>query len=176
MKTPLPCRSVAEAHLFLDLVGCDRTERHHRLEDWDDKLIAAYACILDGEPRTFWFESPENPLIEGFGGPEPSQIIDPGQFLLHADRLSKSIPSADPSDLDPSVHALAAQRLDEAADAVEEVIKFIPEGEHQVPEDAFFTPLGKVTYLQEPGRFRRARLEAVAQTYRSIARRFAPKR
>jgi hypothetical protein len=173
MINPLPCRSVAEAHLFLDLIGCDPKERHHRLEDWDDKLVAVYLCVLDGEPRTFWFESPENPLIEGFGGDEPSQIIDPGQFLLHANRLAKSVPG-DPSDLDSSAHSIAAQRLDEAADSIDEVIKFIPEGEHKVPEDAFFTPLGKVTYMQEPGRFRRSRLEAVAQTYRSIANRFKP--
>jgi hypothetical protein len=173
MAHPLPCRSVAEAHLFLDIIGCDPRQRDHRLEDWDDKLVSVYVCMLEGEPRTFWFESPENPLIEGFGGDEPSQIIDPGQFLLHADRLSKSVP-AGPSDLDPSVHEVAARRLDEAADCIDEVIKFIPEGEHQVPEEAFFSPLGKVAYYQEPGRFRRARLEAVAQTYRDIALRFRP--
>ncbi|MBW1881083.1 MAG: hypothetical protein JRJ84_22245 [Deltaproteobacteria bacterium] len=173
MAHPLPCRSVAEAHMFLDLIGCDRRERHHRLEDWDDTLISVYVCMLDGEPRTFWFESPENPLIEGFGGDEPSQIIDPGQFILRADRLSKSVPS-NPGDLDPSAHSVAAQRLDEAADCIDEVIKFIPEGEHQVPQEAFFTPIGKVSYMEEPGRFRRARLEAVGQTYREIAARFKP--
>jgi hypothetical protein len=41
-----------------------------------------------------------------------------------------------------------------------------------MPTDAFWTPIGKITYLKEVGRFRRLRLEAMAGVYRDVARRF----
>jgi len=168
MPDVLPCRSVAEAHLFLDLAGADPNGRDHRLEADGDDLIAVYEVRVKGSPRTYRFHSPENPLAKGFGGAEPSEIIDAGQFLMHADRLAKSV-SAEPA---PEYRATAAARLERAAAALDEVMKFIPDGEDRVPADALWNPMSKVVYASEPGRFRRARLEAVAETYRGIAAQF----
>ena len=57
-----------------------------------------------------------------------------------------------------------------AVNAREELLKFIPPGADQVPADALFTAAGKQVYLAEPGRFRRARLEAVLGAYRDTLR------
>jgi hypothetical protein len=38
-----------------------------------------------------------------------------------------------------------------------------------VPRSALRTDTGRAAYEREPGRFRRARLEAVADTYRRLA-------
>lgn len=168
MADVLPCRSVAEAHLFMDLAGAEPLGRDHRLEADGDDLVAVYEVRVDGEPRTYRFRAPDNALIEGFGGAEPSVLIDAGQFLMHADRLSKSVP-AEPA---PEHRIAAASRLERAAHAIDEVVKFIPGGEHRVPGEAFWSPTGLLVREREPGRFRRARLEAVAATYRAIAARF----
>jgi hypothetical protein len=173
MPEPLPCRSVAEAHLYLDLIGAERAGRAQRLEARGDDLVSVYTVTLDGRRREIAFLSPEDPLgVRGFGGAEASEIIDPAQWILHADRLAASVPG-DPSQVQPAGHAEVARRLEEAARCLDEVQKFLPKGQEAMPAEVFGTPVGKVTYLRDPGRFRRSRLEAVARTYREIAQRFA---
>jgi len=172
MPDPLPCRSVAEAHLYLDLLGAPREDRDHRLEAWGDDLVSVYTVSMDDERYEVGFLSPEDPLgVIGFGGDEPSEIIDPGQWILHAGRLAASVP-ADPAQVEPARRPAVAQRLEEAARCLDEAAKFIPPGEDKMPPGAFWTPVGNLAYTREPGRFRRSRLEAVAATYREIAGRF----
>lgn len=48
----------------------------------------------------------------------------------------------------------------------EEVLKFLPPGADHVPGEALFSATGKALYQAEPGRFRKARLEAVLRAYR----------
>ena len=46
-----------------------------------------------------------------------------------------------------------------------EILKFIGPDDEAVPEGAFTSARGREVRDQEPGRFRRARLEAVLATY-----------
>jgi hypothetical protein len=92
-----------------------------------------------------------------FGGPEPSELLDPGEWLVVADLAANRAPAADQADF-----ALAAA-------AIDEVLKFIPDGADEVPEAALRGGTGREAYAREPGRFRRRRLEAVAAAYRDLA-------
>jgi hypothetical protein len=104
---------------------------------------------------------PAPPPPPAYGGPQPSQIICPGQFALVADRAAASaelVPAELPRErLLRSREALAAQ---------EEILKVIPAGADAVPAEAFTSWEGRQLYAAEPGRFRRYRLEAVATAYR----------
>ena len=87
MNDVRPCRSVAEAHLFLDLLGAPRESRQQRLVAEGNDLVSVYTVLVDGQEAEFRFLVPDDPLgSDDFGGPEPSKLIDPGQWLLHADR------------------------------------------------------------------------------------------
>jgi hypothetical protein len=131
-------------------------------------------CPQDGAEREFTFRLPERvlpPSPDGevaYGGPEPSRLIDPGEWLSVADAYARSVPS-DTAALAADGLATARSMLTHAAAAVDEVLKFIPSGADRVPEEAFTTDRGRAAYTKEPGRFRRPRLEAVRDTYRSIA-------
>ena len=180
MVLPL-ARSNAEAHLYMDLHPCACGEIHFPrassvVTTPDGVLASRYAgtCPQDGAEREFLFRLPEHfvsPPPDGvvaYGGPEPSELIDPGEWLSIADAYARSVP-ADTASLADDGLATARAMLVHAVAAVEEVLKFIPAGADRVPEDAFVTDRGRAAYTREPGRFRRPRLEAVRDTYRSIA-------
>ncbi len=142
----------------------------HWLEQQGERLIAVYEGECPGcqAVRRFEFQlvSDMPPAPPAFGGDAPSQLIDPGQFLWVAEQFASSVP-ADPGDLAPGESREDAQdAMATAVAAVEEVLKFIPQGADAVPEEAFTAPEGWMVYHQEPGRFRRSRLEAVLQAYR----------
>lgn len=118
------------------------------------------ACRRCGQAREFTFRLPEEirlPLERDvtFGGPEPSELLDPGEWLLVADLTAGG--AADDSDLMV------------AAAATEEALKFIPEGADRVPSEAIRSADGQQVYAQDPGRFSRRRLAAVAAAYREQA-------
>lgn len=144
-------------------------EPRHSEQQRGDTVVATYEgeCPNCGAARRFEFVvDAVPPPWPAYGGDEPSQIIDPGQFLWVAEQFAKSVP-ADPADLnadedlDEAVEAMAV-----AVAAVEEVLKFIPDGADAVPESAFTAPEGWMVYQQEPGRFRRDRLETRLAAYR----------
>lgn len=133
----------------------------------DGLLCSRYTgdCTRCGTPREFLFTLPEEirlPVERDivFGGDEPSELLDPGEWLMVADRAASAASSGD-QESDREDVALAAAALDE-------VLKFVPEGAEEVPVDAFRSDTGREMYAREPGRFRRNRLAAVASTYRSI--------
>lgn len=126
----------------------------------DDVLCAEYVgpCETCQTERRFVFEVSEDvhPISEEgitFGGKEPSHLLDPGDWLhvadLHAERTSND-----------------ARDLQVACAAVEEVLKFIADGEDAVHASSFFSDCGRAMFDADPGRFRRARLEAVLSAYR----------
>jgi hypothetical protein len=166
MRPPL-ARTNAEAHLYMDLRPCDACGHRGFSGDSamvfvDGELCSRYsgACPRCGTERKFTFRVPEEvrlPLERDivFGGPEPSELLDAGEWLTVAD-LAAGRPEPDDADL-----ALAAAAIDEA-------LKFIPEGADEVPPETLRTEDGREVYEREPGRFRRARLAAVASTYRDI--------
>ncbi len=49
------------------------------------------------------------------------------------------------------------------------MIKFIPPGQEDVPDNAFWTERGQQVHDAEPGRFGRGRLEVVRDTYHRLA-------
>jgi hypothetical protein len=180
MVLPL-ARTNAEAHLYMDLHPCACGEiRFPRASSVittpEGDLVSRYSgvCPQDGAEREFTFRLPERimaPPPDGmvaYGGPEPSELVDPGEWLSVADAYARSVP-ADTAALAADGLATARSMLLHAAAAVDEVLKFIPAGTDRVPEEAFVTDRGRAAHAKEPGRFRRPRLEAVRDTYRSIA-------
>lgn len=128
----------------------------------DGELCSNYSgtCPRCGMHRAFTFRLPEQTRLPVerdvvFGDSDPSELLDAGEWLAVAD-LAAGRPDADDEDI-----ALAAA-------AIDEVLKFVPEGADAVPEEALRTEDGRQVYAREPGRFRRNRLEAVAATYRRL--------
>jgi len=134
-------------------------------------LVAAYTgvCPGCGQERRFEFVLDERtpPMPPAYGGDEPSQIICPGQFALVAANAARSAPP-EATGLSEDERRRAAARLAMALAAQEEVLKFVPDGATVVPPDRFTSTEGWALYESEPGRFRRDRLAAVAEAYRSM--------
>lgn len=162
----LYARSNAEAHLYMELhpCSCGETEidRQSVMITDDGVLCSRYAgpCRNCGRPRTFVFELTERvrPAPPGhidFGGADPSRLLDPGEWLAVADHHAQ---------LDRGTR----DDLDVARAAIEEVMKFVPEGAERIPDDAFYTEQGRAMRDAEPDRFRRASLEATLASYRDL--------
>ena len=93
-----------------------------------------------------------------FGGPEPSELLDAGEWLWVADLVAGNIPADDPDS--------ARQALGIAAAAMDEILKFVPAGAGEVPDAAFWSRRGRRVRAEEPGRFQRDRLAIVRDSYR----------
>ena len=165
-------RSSAEAHLFMDLRPCRCGEtsfaRHALTGTAGGELVTRYSgsCPQCGLAREFAFALPERPPPAGaepvFGGPEPSELLDPGEWLLVADRAAAQGP-AHGTGGDGARHALGT-----AIAALGEVLKFLPQDAAAVPPEAFRTYPGQSLHDRELARFRRARLDAVREAYREL--------
>lgn len=167
-------RTNAEAHLYMDLRPCtcgetrfDRQSAVVALEDGD--LAARYSgpCPACGRAREFTFRLPAEPTLAPSGGfhygaAEPSQLLDPGEWLWAADAYARLVPAG-------RATAEAGQRaratLFRAVAAVDEVLKFVPPGAESVPASAFTSERGRDLHRRDPGRFRRDRLAAVRDAY-----------
>jgi hypothetical protein len=159
----------------MDLQPCDNCGEHGFTGDSavvlvEGTLCSRYTgdCGRCGNRRQFLFRLPAEIMLPVerdvvFGGADASELLDPGEWLTVADRAA-SLPATGNADLDREDVALAAS-------AIDEVLKFIPEGAEDVPVGAFRSTTGQRLYAQEPGRFRRDRLAAVAATYRGLAER-----
>ncbi|MFC6896401.1 hypothetical protein ACFQGX_13320 [Nonomuraea dietziae] len=145
---------------------------------WDRALVSvngelaeryAGACEDCGDAREFLFGLPQKPVMPvgypTFGGQEPSELIDAGEWLWVADLSAGNVPTGDSKE--------AHRTLSVAAAAVEEVVKFIPPGEEEVPDDGFWSERGRQMRTAEPGRFQLDRLLIVRDTYRDLAARHA---
>ncbi|ROT33099.1 hypothetical protein [Micromonospora sp. HM5-17] len=177
-------RTSAEAYLYMELHPCERCgesdfEPVSAVVSVQGDLASRYtgACPSCGNEREFMFRIPERPLLVDpenpqFGADRPSELLDPGEWLWVADTIASGVP-ANPDGLSAEQRRDARVDLRGAAAAVGEVLKFIPPDADAVPFEAFDSDRGREVYQTEPGRFRRARLEAVAQTYRELAERFA---
>lgn len=175
----LLARGVAEARLYLLLHPCDRcgaTEFELDAAPGADgeQLLVRYAgnCPNCGVRREFTFRMlGDDPGADGglaFGGDRASALIDPGEWLWFADRLAATVP-ADTGGLPAAEREAAAEDLLTAAAAVDEALKFVPSGEDFVPFSTFVSDRGRSVYAEEPGRFRRTRLENHRDEYRRLA-------
>lgn len=170
---PLNARSVAEAHLYLDLRGCSRADRTSRLVADGDELLTIYGCSCGGERREFVFSIPTPEARTGrYGDEEPSSIIGPGELLAWSEHLALTVP-ADPAGLSREQRQEGQSRMQIAAECLAEILKFIPPGASKVPEASFRSEADRTMYRSEPRRFERERLEAVAASYRAIAARLS---
>jgi hypothetical protein len=121
-------------------------------------------CEECGSPREFVFRMPtELELRLGaadFGGPEPSELLDPGEWMTVAEVSADRDAGATKAD------------LEYAAAAAEEVLKFLPPGSDvadAIPASAFHSPVGRDAYARMPERYTRGRLMAIARALREAA-------
>jgi uncharacterized protein YjbI with pentapeptide repeats len=180
----LRARSVPEEHVYIELHPCEKCGSPlwtytHELDVDGPRMTSRFdgKCKMCGAPRAFEFDMTGDAVSDTdprrfYGGPEPSELVDPGEWLIIADKRAKVAPSS-PDGLAPAALAAARGAMLEAAAAVEEARKFIPAGATEVPASAFRSDKGRAVHAAEPGRFRDFRLEAVAQTYAKILGRFA---
>ena len=196
MSVALPAaRSSAEARLYVELhpCGCGEARFEPQVEVvalTDGDLATRYqgSCAGCGTAREFLFRLPAEPVHPpagaafSYGGPEPSQLIDPGEWIAVADRYAALVPAdfatagptvagpaaADPASLDPAQRRRATAALSRAVAALDEVRKFIPADADEVPADAISSEIGRRMRRREPGRFRRDRLTALHDTYTAL--------
>jgi hypothetical protein len=147
--------------------GLATFEQRHWLEERGDDLIAIYEGPCRGCRKTRRFElrliDDLPPAPPAFGGPTPSQIIDPGEFLAAAERAAGQVPD-DIAARPLHERAVARRQLALAVAALDEVLKFIPDGEDRVPATAFDG--ARAAYDADPARFDRGSIEGMIVDYR----------
>jgi hypothetical protein len=171
----LVARTPEEARLYMDLHPCECDgagfEPAHWLEDRDGTMVAVYEgqCPGCGRTRRFEFalDPAEAPPPPAYGGADPSQIIDPGEFLRMGDHYASRYP-ADPPDDPPGTRDAARRAMAYAVATTDEVLKFIPPGRDRVPGSAFTSDLGRAMYRASPERFERIALLRRLALFREI--------
>lgn len=165
-------RTRDEALLYLDLHPCERCGSVEVA--WDTALVSADGelarsyfgtCADCGNEREYVFRVPEPgsvPLSAGdvvvFGGSDPSELLDAGEWLWVSDLTAGDVPVDDVAE--------ARRTLGIAAAAIDETLKFLPAGEDAVPVTALWSERGRQVYAADPGRFERDRLLIARDTYR----------
>lgn len=183
MVLPLS-RTNAEAHLYMDLRPCacgeTRFGRDSAVVALDDGDLASRytgTCARCGQPREFVFRLPAEIRMPeaangySYGGDEPSQLIDPGEWLWVADAYAGQVPAEPPTD--PEQRRRSAALLHRAAAAVAEALKFIPADADRVPPASITSERGQEILRRQPERFRRNRLDVLRRTYAEMADRLA---
>lgn len=175
---PRLARTVDEAHTFMDLrpcaCGANRFERTHRLVSTDDDLISEYrgACASCGEMRQFRFRLSHDlaPAVDNRYGSGRSELLDAGEWLFVADRMSASVPSRVPTAAEDRERA--AHRLRVARDAVEQALN-LSNADGVLPPTALTSSHSRQLLAKQPTRFEPARLRAIRDAYESELARYA---
>jgi len=157
-------RTNAEIHLYFDLHPCSCGEarfgpsRRQYVEDGAELGVQYRAtCPRCGAERSFAFRLPPTPIATGpegvhfrYGDDQPSELLDPGEWLHVADILaaSASVPGPDATDEDRRRYRLALGR---AAAAIDEAMKFA--NGIEVPSGAIRSERGRAVYAADPSRF-----------------------
>ncbi|MFD9394406.1 hypothetical protein ACFWBB_27830 [Streptomyces sp. NPDC060000] len=143
--------------LHLCECGSPDFDRRHRLEQRGGDIVAVYegACRECGRNRNFTFLMADEipPPPPAFGGPEPSEIIDPGEFAAVASDVSARA-GLEMLNSPESEHHKHRGAMAYAVAAIEEIQKFIPPGQEAVPASAFTSEVGRARYEKDPGKFR----------------------
>lgn len=161
---------------------CGKSDVH-----WDSALTSddgaparrySGSCPGCRAAREFVFRLPERPLLPGpgdvvlFGDDEPSELLDAGEWLYVADVCAQAA-AGQGREAGSTLSPEARESLIVAVAAMDEVLKFIPEGRDEVPRAGFWSDRGRTLRQTEPGRFRRRRLLTVRNTYRDALTRAA---
>lgn len=120
-------------------------------------------CADAGVRREFAFVTdpvPQDAVGRQFGyGPEPSTLIDAGQWYLIFSRYAQAGRAIEDRFLPSPPDFESAEQVYEwyswAWGAVGEVLKFVPPGVDAVPESACWTQLGREIREQHPSQFTR---------------------
>ncbi len=179
-------RTPEEALHFLEIQPCPRCgvlgfQAMGAIYSDGVNLLRRYSgpCARCGTAREYLFRQPaqpEPPAPPGyarFGGAQPSQLLDAGQWLEMADDYARELP-ADPAQVPPAELSRVRQRLAYALAALDEAAKFIPPGADTVPEPALWTPRSRDLWHREQFRFRRAVIDAYRQTFHDTIRAYTP--
>ena len=180
MTIPL-ARTKREEHLYRDLNPCHCGETafrrtSHATGSCQEGLtsISSGDCPSCGAARRFEFRVPDWPdRTGGFGGDDPSQIIDAGQWRMLGCEAVDSVEQATRSFRRvPAGAALEeiVRLLRFGVECLEEIPKFIPAGTDRVPVSAFWTDSGRRQLELEPlgiRHFEREMLEAFTGAYRN---------
>ncbi|OLE29396.1 MAG: hypothetical protein AUG44_04290 [Actinobacteria bacterium 13_1_20CM_3_71_11] len=159
--TPV-ARSLDEASLYLDLQPCEVCGRVALDQqpgvadgevDGEPVVWLETVCANCGNRARFAFRVPV-PAATGFGGDEPSQLIDPGQWLRLADVVTRD------------AGAGQRDRVALAVAAITEVLKFVKPGEDAVPGHEFWTDSGRQVFDEARWRFDKESLEFELDRYR----------
>ncbi|MGI5237757.1 hypothetical protein [Dactylosporangium sp. CA-139066] len=174
--TPPLARTSYESLFYVDTEPCPRcgvamrTRWSSAMIQLGDGLGDRYSgdCGNCGQHREYVFRLPERHLPRPsdrtvfFGGPDPSQLVDAGRWLNLWDEMV-----ARAKDALAAGDAEAVRRNTELAwTAVDEALKFIPDGADAIPETAFWSPAGRRRYEREPRRFTRRRLRLLHDVLR----------
>jgi hypothetical protein len=180
----LPVRSHTEAMVYVLLSDCRGCHSRNRdvtdeLEARDGAVTASYTafCRDCGNVDGYTFRLPDHDPQGGdpgvvFGGPEPSTIIDAGQWLRFARQTAIGGP-VEPEGLTGPERASAARAMQAAAAAVREVVKFIGPDVDRLPRSAMWTDQGRDEFDRDPWQFSRERLAVIENAYRTAAERLA---
>ncbi|GAA2575295.1 hypothetical protein GCM10010435_58970 [Winogradskya consettensis] len=154
-RTPI-ARTLAEAEIYLQLHPCtcgaiDIPGATHR----GDALWYDGACPLCGRPRAEPFGLPLAAPAFGthfetfYGGPQPSTLIDAGEWLDLRARYASVVPPAPGSA--PSVVTRYTERITQATAQVTEYLKFIPGNGRWTtpPRSAYWTDAGREAARKE---------------------------
>ncbi|WP_432832750.1 hypothetical protein [Dactylosporangium sp. CA-092794] len=167
----LHARSIDECHIYMQLHPCTCGEplfvwSRHGQAGHPEGVLSVYegSCGRCGASRRFEFVLPADPAPPpAIGGPEPSAIIDPAQFLLAARQAVSAVRAgAAPTPRD------AADAVGFAIAALEEALKFVPRDGDRIPVEAFFSVEGRQEHELDPDQFRRDRLVGEVTAYRAL--------
>jgi hypothetical protein len=146
----LPSRTVAEIHLFLDLEGCSR-DRRHALVERNGALVAVYQTSINGQPVSYAFEPQEMAPSANAYGNGVSRLLTPGDFLYESHRLARS------------------NQLLQAADCLDQILRFIRPGERLPPQESLKSARDRYLLQTSVGELDAERIAAVAASYRRSA-------
>ncbi len=166
--TPLPARTVAEIHLWLDQHGARPDKRTHVLRSTAEGLVAVYRAWWDYEPRSIPFE-PVEPADPAKPEPDPldlgagaSRILCAGWLLGMARGALAGLPE------DPArANATQQERAARAARLLFELEKLV-EGD-RVPFRALRTPEGAHLWHREPAAFTADAVRALRRRAEALA-------
>lgn len=177
-------RTFNEAILYIRLRPCRCGEMESR---WQDVPVVVEGrparyftanCEQCGRWREFTIAMPadatkRSDVVYGDGA-DPSQIIDPGEWMdvldLYGERADEVLADDDfgtAEDVNLVYFALAAR-----LSAADEILKFLPPGADIVPEWLFRSTTGRAVYEATPERFGRDALLAERAALQSIVDRF----
>ncbi|MEV6302252.1 hypothetical protein AB0M02_22740 [Actinoplanes sp. NPDC051861] len=180
--TQFEARTLAEAYMFVDLVvGRNKPVDLTALTDLDyvdGNRVLRVNGWHDGEEHDFTIVTPgrtgDTRPGELYGtGREPSLIIDAGQWRavedFAASNIAALVQQAAGGPLSPDEVNEIANNVEVAYSALAEIGKFLPDNAVEVPDEAFWSEIGRTIREQQPEAFRRERLVEYEAQYRAMA-------